>query len=223
MTPNGKPMHEIEVTHRFIEISRAEENNVSFESVEKCQDCGGQSKTLHLTATDEANLEDSVSIESISTKFEQINKQLKKIWERFEAELSSGTKYNTLEELVNTIDKRYDGAIWASELSYRQLDRWSKTATRRFQSKVLLWYKQGPVCNRCDFIYEFDDLDVDHVCLVRSRGQLTNLQLLRRRCHDRKGKSPPCEKDISPFKYEGKPCMHRLTCKEIAQLSGGDE
>ena len=65
-------------------------------------------------------------------------------------------------------------------------------------------------------------LEVDHVRPNRSMGQLTNLQLLCCKCHKLKKNSPPGEKDSSPFKFEGEPCKHQLTCVKWANLCNGD-
>ena len=229
MTTIGKHMHEIHVTHRFIEISRTDETKVSFKSIMRCQDCGGQHRTLHLTTTNEANSNDDAPVEWSSEDWnrvrEQFNQSAKLMAEWLDEEvkeLLDGTKYDTIGELLAEIYKRYDGIVSASSMSFYQLDLWSKTRNKDFQRKVLLAYKQGLVCNRCDSIYEFNNLEVDHVRPDRSMGQLTNLQLLCRSCHNAKGKSPPGEKDSSPFKFEGEPCKHQLTCVKWANLCNGD-
>ena len=71
------------------------------------------------------------------------------------------------------------------------------------------------MCNRCDLVFSFDELSEDHIKHDRNCGQLTDLQLLCKKCNGKKGSDPPGKSDISPFKFEGKPCVHRVSCTEL--------
>ena len=96
------------------------------------------------------------------------------------------------------------------------LEKWALTKNRRFRRKVLLALKQGLVCNRCDAVTPLRNLEMDHVRPRDKKGstQLSNLQLLCKRCYAEKGANEPTIKDYSPFAHQGPACIHRITCGE---------
>ena len=150
-----------------------------------------------------------------------IGEQSKRITEALDdlfSELLNGTTYHTIDDLVTHIKRRFQGKVDGNELPFHQLQSWINTS-KQFQAKILLAHKQGLVCNRCDgLMYSIDQLTVDHITPDRSRSQLTNLQLLCKRCNQDKADNHPDQRDISPFNYEGEPCVHRITCVELEHL-----
>ena len=126
--------------------------------------------------------------------------------------------YSTFHEMVEHFGNRCQGIVDAGETPYYQLQAWVDRP-KRTQAKLLLMFKQGLVCNRCDRIMPSENrLTVDHIIPDRSRSQFTNLQLLCKKCHDEKGGNEPDKRDISPFSHEGEPCVHRITCTEVDYL-----
>ena len=191
-------------------------------TTEKCQDCGAAHQSLHLRTSDDEYLREFVTVERASETVETFITLLRQVSNRLDEmfeQLPVGTKYNSSEDILADIQKRYDGLISSKDMPFRELENWTISRTKKFQAKVILASKQGWVCNRCDSICKLDDLEIDHVIPDRSRGQLTNLQLLCRSCHKSKQDGSPTEKDISPFRYRGKSCHHRLTCVDWANIS----
>ena len=139
-------------------------------------------------------------------------------------QLVANSKYSSLEDLADDIDRRYGGTLKAKELPNSQLERWVTNRTKKYQRKIVLAHKQGMVCNRCDsIVYSLDVLTEDHI-IPRSNGgsgNLMNLQLLCKNCNQEKDDSDPTERDISPFCFSGQPCLHRVTCVEVGILRQG--
>lgn len=223
--PHGKDkaMHKIEITHRFFEISRTERNPDIVNSTDCCLDCGQKRQSLHLrsrgdTAPNNVLIRDATlpDLEHISALWRQFSVQTRKMFDL----LPEGTKFKSTEAILADIEKRYNGIVSSQDVPFGELLDWTRATTKKFQAKILLAYRQGLVCNRCDSVCRFDELEIDHVIPDRSFGQLTNLQLLCISCHSSKQDRPPSEKDVSPFKHEGEVCQHHLTCGEWSDLFG---
>lgn len=138
-----------------------------------------------------------------------------------------GKDYTEVTDLLNDIEKRYENQIRANDVPYRHLVSWVNAQDRKTESlrmklqrKVLLAHKQGPVCNRCDSIFFFDQMTEDHIISKNNGGEslLENLQLFCGHCNKSKGNNSPSEKDVSPFVYQGPPCIHTMTCVELDEL-----
>ena len=209
-------MHDIQIVHRcWREVDR-EPDGDSFITVGECQDCGARRRTLHLASDDGPRLGD-LSQEELVPEWKKLSDSFKQIAEMFDgmtAELLDDTKYSDIESLLEVVHRRYQGQLSPEELSFRELDRWLNTRIKPIQQKVILACKQGLVCNRCDSLFNQDQLTVDHINANRNDGRLTNLQLLCSPCHNDKNAkgNAPNERDISPFSYHGSPCVHRVRC-----------
>ncbi len=123
------------------------------------------------------------------------------------------TGFRTLEDIISFMEKKTQSNTIPYELPYR-LMKTVKINRRKDKRiiKLILGYKQGEVCNRCNNIFPLNKLTMDHIIPDRSISQLTNLQLLCGPCNEEKGQNKPGKQDISPFKYDGKSCIHRITC-----------
>ena len=182
---NGNSMHEVQFIHRWSEIDRTETDGESFTTVKQCTYCGQNQTILHLTSDRGPSLVDFPRAEAAAS-IRHIGEQSKRITEALDdlfSDLLNGTTYHTIDDLVTHIERRFPGKVDGNELSFQQLQSWINTS-KQFQAKILLAYKQGLVCNRCDrLMYSIDQLTVDHITPDRSRSHLTNLQLLCKRCN----------------------------------------
>ncbi len=223
-------MHEIRVIHNYEPLESRRSHNGGYVTVEICKDCGTKQETLRLSRREGPNLSDlakhgaGYQHKQIYSTLENLTKQLGEIvksLEEYTNSITAGTDYSDIRDLVETMDQRYVGQINASSAPLGVLDLWVNTSGKHLSRKVLLGFKQGLVCNRCDKVmYSLDDLTVDHI-VPRSRGGesvLKNLQLLCRKCNLLKGDSGPSDKDIAPFTYDGSPCVHTMTCGDIDNM-----
>ena len=213
----GSSMHEIQITHKWRRIDRTETNGGNYTTVEQCTFCGQNKTILNLTSARGPSLKDlpqEEALESIRHIAEQSKRIADSLDEMF-SDLLHDTDYRTIEDLVAHIERRYQGKVNGGELPYHQLQTWLN-ASKLFQAKTLLAYKQGLVCNRSDEVmYSIEQLTIDHIIPDRSNSQLTNLQLLCKSCNEEKADNPPDERDISPFNYNGDPCTHQITCVQL--------
>lgn len=226
---NSRPVHELDIIHRWQEIDRIDSGNGNFQIVRKCLDCGvatqafvlGRTIVLGASQQRSSDIPDDKQI----AMFNEIQRELaetvvivRKFAETKKQLLIDGTKFSDFDDLVNEIDKRYRGELDARKLPYSQLEYWTDQRTRKFQVKAMLQYKQGPVCNRCKSIF-LSELTLDHIDGNRSCGSLAKLQLLCRECHDDKHRSGPTKHDVSPFRFFGETTIIRIACTEFADLA----
>lgn len=214
-------MHSVDVEHNWREADRVDFGTSSEVAIMRCADCGAERQVLHMKASEKTRQDHGSLRESPAVRdrlAEQLN-QLAELGRSLNRELLDGTRYATSEELIDEIANRYNGDIDGEHTPFGWLKSWAATNHRKAQLKILLGYKQGLVCNRCDrLMFSLDELTVDHIEGDRNRGQLTDLQLLCKNCNGEKGDDPPDERDVSPFKFEGEPCVHRITCVEVETM-----
>ena len=223
-------MHEIRVIHNYGRPESYRFHRGGCDTIEICKDCGEEQRTLHLSKGEGPNLSDLAKHgeryqhKQMQSALRDLAKQCNeavKVLEEYKNSIIAGTKYSNIHDLAETMDQRYIGQISAVEVPFGVLDLWVNTSSKKPQRKVLLGCKQGLVCNRCDTVmYSLNDLTIDHI-VPRSRGGesvLKNLQLLCRECNHLKGDNEPSDKDISPFAYDGVPCVHNMTCGDIDNL-----
>ena len=215
---NSPPMHSVIVEHDCHEVERVDFHTTSEVAIMRCANCCAERHVLHAKSSEkthrnqESEGETKQALNGIS---ESLN-QVAKVMELYMRQMLDGTKYATNEALMDDIAKRYNGQIAGEDIPIRWLKPWLATGIRKAQPKVLLLYKQGPVCNRCDrLMFSLGEITVDHIKGDRDRGQLTDLQLLCKNCNEEKGNGPPSALDVSPFKFEAETCVHRVACTEI--------
>ena len=215
------PMHNVIVDHEWVEVDRVGFDASSEVATMRCADCGVERQILHTKAGEGAHQKQKSEEEAkraLKGITESLN-QFSKIMNSYIDEMLDGTKYATTEVLMGDIAKRYNGQIAGEDIPFGWLKPWLDTGIRKAQPKVFLLYRQGPVCNRCDrLMFDPDEITVDHIYGDRDRGQLTDLQLLCKNCNEEKGDGPPGELDVSPFKFEGETCVHRVTCTKIGTM-----
>ena len=215
-----KSVHEIQIVHRWKAVDYIRPTGGIQSIIRSCQDCGGESRLLRLSSNNDSISDDPSQTERINS-LQDIGEQFKgfsEIFDEMSSELLEGSDCPTMDDLIKRIELRHEGKVSGGEMPYRVLKLWIDTP-KMFQAKTLLACKQGLVCNRCDrLMYSFDQLTVDHIVPDRSRSQLTNLQLLCKKCNHDKGDNPPDHRDISPFNFVGESCMHGVTCIELDRL-----
>ena len=210
-------MHDIRVIHNWVESHRTLNRDRSSTTSEKCQDCGAVRRVLHLKPRAGPALDDWSNPEVVAERLRVIREMAKASREAFEAieeDLVQAGNYSTMDDLAGHFANRTQNMASAMELPFNWLEEWVNTP-RHLQAKVLLLYKQGPVCNRCDQIFTGRCFELDHIIPDRTRSELTNLQLLCSECHSEKDNNDPDDRDVSPFGYDGDPCVHRVTCMEL--------
>ena len=209
-------MDEIQVLHRWQETERRDSSSGTWISVEECQDCGQRSECLHLGVGPRPSSHDSPQEElsaTIARSIELADRMLK-ARNGMVNDILEGTTYQDIDALVSDIDKRYEGQVNTREIPLGELKEWVDTQNRKFKRKVLLVWKQGLVCNRCNQVSSWEDLTLDEINSKYEGGQakLWNSQLLCKSCNHAKDNHPPDERDISAFVYSGPTCIHRITC-----------
>lgn len=202
-----RKVNEIKVSHREKEIGRSG-LIVQF----ACVDCGRTSEVLDLDSYDESELNEFADSPSL---------RLAELSARYRQVIVDGTKYDNIEDLISDLSNvNHDINICAAkELPLGLLEKWAKKRNKKYRRRVLLEYLQGPVCNRCGLVFDPSRLTIDHIIGNRSRGELSNLQLLCENCHTEKNKegNSPTERDISPFNYDGKQRIHTISCIEFSK------
>ena len=226
-------MHSVDVKHNWQEIDRVDFRATSEIAIMRCADCWAERQVLHAKSGEKRH-RDQESEEESKQALKGISESLNQFTETmnlYMKEMLDGTGYATTEALTDDIDRRYDGVIDGKNLPLRWLRPWasqnrrkaSKKVRRRAQRKILLLSRQGPICNRCGHIFRSGELTEDHIEADKSRAQLTDLQLLCKKCNREKGNGAPDELDVSPFKFEGKTRVHRVTCVELAAMRNLNE
>ena len=217
-------MHEIAIVHmRREKIDRIESDDGAVTIVEKCRDCGKETSILDLSQVRGPSLNNLPHKKRLDElkKVRETYKRFNALSDEMNRGLLDGTGYSEISDLLGDLKKRYQHQIRVDDMSYHQLGQWVDTRTKKIRRKVLLGYKQGPVCNRCDsLLLSLAQLTEDHILPRACGGQSTllNLQLLCRRCNQDKDDSGPSEKDISPFAFEGPSCVHKITCVAVEKL-----
>lgn len=219
-----QPIHVIDIEHRWQEVDRVELDSGAFQTTEKCLDCGEERNGFGLAIRKRPrSIEwpNSEMMARIGETIEKFKREIETFREMYR-QLVVDTKYCDIDDLAVEIDKRYGRLLNAKELPFYQLDNWVHiNNNKKIQRQVMLAYKQGLVCNRCDSIFpSLDELEIDHIRPKKKGGkeELTNLQLLCRACNRDKGDNDPTKRDISPFNFHGEPCVHRITCVELNHL-----
>lgn len=217
---NMTPMHNVIVDHEWLEVDRVDFGASSEVATMRCADCGVERQILHTNAgegTHQNQESEEEAKQAIKGIFQSLDR-FTKTTNLYIREMLDGTKYVTSDALMDDIAKLHNEDINGKDIPFRWLKPWLDKHTHTRKRKVLLRYKQGPVCNRCDLIFTFDELKVDHIEADKNLGQLTDLQLLCKKCNGAKGNGPPSKLDVSPFKFDGKPCIHRVTCTEVETM-----
>jgi len=209
------PMHSIGIVHREEKIREERDARGFIVEIHKCVDCGEESRITNLDSLKSQDIERlPVSKYDNRNAFTVIRKQL-------ESEVLRGTTFTSIDEVFSIIENKYMDEIDPSEIPFRELISWSHQSTWKFKTKALLIFKQGHVCNRCDSIYvRASDLTIDHINKNRNDARLSNLQLLCISCHREKNKdgNKVTSRDVSPFSYKGKQCIHEISCVEFLEL-----
>ena len=219
-------MHEIEILHRWGETAVVRRNRGSSTTTKKCRDCRVETSTLHLTVVPGSRRRDSTATDDLIQKIRRNGETLEKVVAKSaeaDQELLACTEFDSIMDLLRGMEQRYENLFSAGSVPFKYVRVWAYQSQRDFKRKALLAIKQGLVCNRCDSIkYSFDDLTVDHIVPIDQGGQtkLPNLQLLCAACNSRKSNGEPTELDKAPFLFDGEPCIHQITCVEVAQLRG---
>ena len=219
-----QPVHEVKIEHNW--HRKAERRDLEFGGyigMEKCKDCGKSREYLSLS-TEDGYSWDSLSREQQLAKRREMAERATKTFDLIEdlqrAQLKN-TPYEDFFEVIREIKRKSQPSFDAGEMPVWQLQFWLKTNRKALKRKLLLAFKQGLVCNRCDRIaFTIENLTVDHI-RPRSEGgkeQLTNLQLLCRRCNEYKADKSPNGLDISPFSPNVQQCIHRVNCVELRKL-----
>ena len=218
---NSSPMHSVIVEHDWQEVDRVDFRTTSEVAIMRCVDCPVERQVLHVKSSEKThrNQESEEEAKEASKGITESSNKIRKIMNSYIHEMLDGTKYGTTEFLMDDIAKRYNGQIAGENIPFGWLKPWLDTGIRKARPKVFLLYRQGPVCNRCDrLMLDPDEITVDHIYGDRDRGQLTDLQLLCKNCNEEKGDGPPGELDVSPFKFAGETCVHRVTCTKIGTM-----
>ena len=218
------PVHKIEISHRWREVDRIELEGCAFKTIEKCLDCGEETKRLHLRSSYDNKRPSDVPEGELVVRIRDTIKDLAEATEGYMTlfrQIIADAEYSSFEELEVDIQRRYMGELDAREIPFGQLIVWVSQGTPKFKTKAMLVHKQGSVCNRCDSIVNPPaELTIDHINGNRSDGRLANLQLLCFRCHKKKNDNDnkATELDVSPFRHSGETCVHQITCVETANL-----
>lgn len=224
------PVHQIEVVHEWVSPRTSETRTGRFETIQTCKDCGEEQHILDLDAIksgpklrDVAQGRASVLSKEPAIGLQSVVGDIARHLKDMDDLMFGGTAYDSLNDFAITTSLRHEGAVQAGEITFRLAKHLVRAgySGKKFRRKILLAFRQGLVCNRCDMaVYSLNQLTEDHIQPRANGGQskLLNLQLLCLPCNALKGDGEPRESDKSPFSYEGKPCVHRLTCGEIAML-----
>ena len=220
-----RPMHQITVHHRYQEISRSANPDGFYVIVRKCLDCDKEQETLDLDSritkkTEESAVPDEELMEFTSRMQESFRAATE--WRNQYIHLMlADTDFSTLEDFIDTGNRRFEYQLDFENIPLYILKELARIQTKNIQRKKMLLFLQGMVCNRCDCPMPTEnELTVDHIDGNRTNGSPKNLQLLCRTCHDNKhvnGNDVTCL-DISPFSYNGEPCVHNLSCVEIDEI-----
>lgn len=218
------PVHKIEISHKWREVNRTESEGIAFKTIEKCLDCGEETRRFHLRTSSDNQRPSDVPKGEMVVRVRDTIKDLTEATESYMTlfrQTIADAGYSSIEELEADIQRRYMGELNAREIPFGQLVMWVSQGTSKFKTKAMLVHKQGLVCNRCESImYTLAELTIDHINGNRSDGRLANLQLLCLLCHKDKNDNgnKATELDVSPFRYSGETCVHRITCVEAANL-----
>ena len=215
-----RPMHEIRVEHDWQETGRSKAELGTFSIFESCQSCGQKREALGLSTAGQSQMSEEENIPWLKRIASNATERLR-VMEEQHHNLVQGTRYEDLPSMLEGIDMQYDHTFSSGRIPFYVLNWWTRFTGRKSKRRMLLLFRQGWVCNRCDRIFPLaNDLTEDHI-LPRSKGgqsKLKNLQLLCRECNEKKGSDTPGAKDISPFSWQGPSCIHRITCIELAKL-----
>ncbi len=219
---NWKPIHEIQIIHQWIEVDIQTSVDGSVTTIKNCRICGSVQRVLDLDRS-ESHGSNSTDVRPYE-RLGELKEMLDRISAMFDAmnrDVLDGTDYGDITDLLSDLELRYGRQIRSGDISYDQLRSWIDAPTKKMRRKVLLVYKQGLVCNRCySLVFSLNGLTEDHIVPRASGGQSTllNLQLLCGRCNEAKGSIRPKEVDVSPFAYQGPPCIHKITCVAVDEL-----
>ena len=189
-------------------------------SVRTCKDCGAQTRILHSD-----NSLSSPTLKNLRERPHDYQEEVQ-IWSdrlsEYNKAVFANSDFSNLDDFAKHLDNSYENSVCHDDINSRLAIYFLgyKHATRKARRKLLLLWKQGPVCNRCDKIFSINGLTEDHIIPRALGGQskLTNLQLLCEICNSRKANENPNWDDVSPFKYDGESCSHTITCYELNQL-----
>ena len=176
-----------------------------------CKSCGQTRRGLRISTDDPGD--------------EQVDPE--RVWQTWGALLSGIQKeftqltgFESPEEALNKLKGRYRGinAEW-KDMTIRDLNRWVLSSGRDQETKALLAWRQGPVCNRCDSVARsLSELEVDHI-IPESKGgpsKLSNYQLLCRTCNGKKDDNMPDAMDQSAFDGGHTVlCLHKCPARNL--------
>lgn len=212
-----KPIHDIQVTHKWSEHHRTVDERGATTVHELCGECGRTRAVLDFTSVGEKSVAETSPEEWVAfwrSNGEKIRTGIESLAAMWDVLLES-TQYSSIDGLINHLGRRYQGVVDGRNLPFRELQQWIALNNKKQKLKMLLIYQQGHACNRCDNILLSRQLTIDHIDHNRSNSKLTNLQLLCESCHNKKGDKSPGPKDISPFVYTGEACLHPITCVQL--------
>lgn len=227
------PMHILKVEHNWANsesIRRFGEDGALI-STRTCSDCGVKQDALDLRTTRSEHpneyKDDSQGFIDSARQMIEATSQVAKSIKDYEQGIFANSRFLTVDGFTDHISTFYEKSVSGGDINYRTIEYYlelerkqtPKTARNKSLRKLLLHWKQSPVCNRCDSIFPWSQLTEDHVIPRSSGGQtkLKNLQLLCKPCNWEKSNQMPSCKDESPFVYDGEPCIHIITCNELTQ------
>ena len=218
---NLAPIHQIEVEHNWVNSASAR-TDVSYGSgvsIRTCLDCHTEQKILSLKELTEQS-EGLTLAEAASNALVAMRE--------YEENLFVNSRHSCIDGFTDHISTFYEKSVSGGDINFRTIEYYlelehkptPKKQRHKLLRKLLLTWKQGPVCNRCDNIFTEYELTEDHIVPRKLRGEskLANLQLLCDPCNKQKGDKEPGPNDVSPFRYGGESCIHSITCRELTQL-----
>ena len=222
-------MHRIDIKHIWSgsesTISRTPWGPFPYTYTQTCGDCYGHCEVLDLDRSVPSPGEND-TIECLKEMQRAIGRIMEAISE-YERMVFANSRYSDSVDFAEQLESFYEKSVNGDDIDFRlavkftelELVRTPRRARNKSLRKSLLIWKQGPVCNRCDNIFALAHLTEDHIFPRAKGGQtkLKNLQLLCKPCNASKDNEMPGPKDVSPFVYEGEPCNHRITCRELIQ------
>ena len=217
------PIHQIAIEHKWDNLvsARTGASNDFGDSIRICLDCHIERRIL--------SLKDLAEQSNGVTLAEAVSDALVFMRE-YQQNIFANSRYSSVDDFTDHVSTLYEKSVPGGNINFRTIKyylelehkRTPKKARNKNLRKLLLLWKQGPVCNRCDNIFTISELTEDHIVPRASGGQskLNNLQLLCKTCNSLKANDNPGQNDVSPFRYDGKSCTHTITCLDLKQLEG---
>ena len=222
--------HRIDVEHNWSDsestTSRTSRGPFTYTYTQTCKDCYVHREVLDLDRSVQSPGESDTTecLKELQRAFGRIMETISE----YEQMVFANSNYSNSVNFVEHLESFYEKSVKGDDINFRTIKYYlelehegtPKKARNKSLRKLLLLWKQGPVCNRCDNIFTTSELTEDHIVPRASGGQskLPNLQLLCKTCNSNKADKYPSPDDVSPFEYEGESCNHLITCRELIRL-----